>query len=188
MADERGSRRGIGWAFEHPFVVQVVGGVAASVLGALLFSFWHSVGVPDRPAGQRAASLPPSPSSHRATSVRVLRKGECVNIVGVRSGDSASAGRVVSCSVRHDAEVFFTGDVWARSAAYPGNAVVVRDAERRCRRAFETYVGVRFTRSMFDDRYWFPSRESWDRDRDRQVVCVAYYDLPVNYSVAGTRS
>lgn len=54
------------------------------------------------------------------------------------------------CAQPHTAEVFFAGNSWPRSQAYPGDQVVYDDGYARCLTAFRAYDGIDNPSSAFD--------------------------------------
>ena len=48
----------------------------------------------------------------------------------------------VPCSQSHTGEVFFSGDIWPQSLAYPGDNRVDNQAHARCDRAFTAHDGI----------------------------------------------
>jgi hypothetical protein len=93
---------------------------------------------------------------------------------------------VVPCTRPHLAEVFFAGNVWPQSLAYPGDNEVNRQANNRCDTALDAYVGRPDYPVTFTDRAILPGSAAW-LSGDRLVICVAYKAsfAPVNYSIKG---
>lgn len=77
---------------------------------------------------------------------------------------------VVLCGEPHSHEIYAVET--AAAASYPGFEALEAEAQTRCLGAFEDYVGI----SAFDSELFFswlvPTLNSWDRDDDRQIVCV----------------
>ena len=77
---------------------------------------------------------------------------------------------VVPCGEPHTHEIYAIE--FSEAATYPGFEALEADAQAKCLGAFEDYVGV----SAFDSELFFswlvPTLNSWDRDDDRQIVCV----------------
>jgi len=94
---------------------------------------------------------------------------------------------VVPCTEQHVAEVFFAGNVWPQSLAYPGDNAVSRQANNRCDTAFDAYVGRPDHLVTFTDRAIYPGNTVWSSG-DRLVLCVAYkVNLQsVDYSIKGS--
>jgi hypothetical protein len=76
----------------------------------------------------------------------------------------------VPCSEPHTHEIYAI--VVSEAATYPGLEALEADAQAKCLGEFEDYVGV----SAFDSELFFswlvPTLNSWDRENDRQIVCV----------------
>jgi hypothetical protein len=76
----------------------------------------------------------------------------------------------VPCGEPHTHEIYALA--FSDEATYPGLEALEADAQAKCLAAFEDYVGV----SAFDSELFFswlvPTLNSWDRDGDRQIVCV----------------
>ena len=77
---------------------------------------------------------------------------------------------VVLCGEPHSHEIYAVEITTASS--YPGFEALEAEAQTRCLGAFEDYVRI----SAFDSELFFswlvPTLNSWDRDDDRQIVCV----------------
>lgn len=122
-----------------------------------------------------------------------LAAGDCVNSPNLGLGtDSTGAWpdvvTQVQCTQRHVAEIYFSGNLWATSAKYPGDSAVSNTAQARCSAAFAAYVGIDISQSTLSYDYWTPTGGSnWDLG-DRQVICVAYDPgVPLSASVKGTQ-
>lgn len=77
---------------------------------------------------------------------------------------------VVPCGEPHTHEIYAIE--FSDAATYPGLEALEADAQAKCLGVFEDYVGV----SAFDSELFFswlvPTLNSWDREDDRQIVCV----------------
>jgi hypothetical protein len=72
------------------------------------------------------------------------------------------------------AEVFFAGNAWPQSMAYPGDNAVYSQADARCSAAFSTYDGEPSSESAFTFQSITPTPR-WDwASGDRRLVCLAY--------------
>ena len=91
----------------------------------------------------------------------------------IRRGDIPDSILVVPCAGKHDAEVFFIGDVWKREQAYPGEKAVVDQFTTHCEEAFKAYVGLSIGSSVLSFAGTVPSRVTWPTG-DRPVGCIAY--------------
>jgi len=143
----------------------------------------------------RSSASPSTPSTFQAPSYE-LQAGDC--LVGSDVGLGTSSPwpdyvTVVPCTQQHIAEVFFAGDAWPESQAYPGDNAIDSQAENRCDAAFNEYDGITSDNSIFTYDYVTPSGgEDWAAG-DRWLMCVAYESTseypggaPVNYSIKGT--
>ena len=135
-------------------------------------------------------ALTSSASSTRRVADGQLRPGDCVqgSNLGLNTNDPwPRAIIVVPCTEQHVAEVFFAGNVWPQSLAYPGDNAVSRQANNRCDTAFDAYVGRPDHLVTFTDRAIYPGNTVWSSG-DRLVLCVAYkVNLQsVDYSIKGS--
>jgi hypothetical protein len=77
---------------------------------------------------------------------------------------------VAPCAEPHTHEIYAV--VVTEEATYPGFEALEAEAQARCLGEFEDYVGV----SAFDSELFFswlvPTLNSWDREDDRQLICV----------------
>ncbi len=76
----------------------------------------------------------------------------------------------VPCSEPHSHEIYAIA--FSGADTYPGLEALEADAQAQCLGEFEDYVGV----GAFDSELFFswlvPTLNSWDREDDRQIVCV----------------
>jgi hypothetical protein len=99
----------------------------------------------------------------------------------------------VPCSQGHTAEVFLAdNNFWPKGGAYPGNTIT-NDAHAACNRAFQAYVGIAYSKSMYSWIDIVPAVSTWPNG-DRGLHCVAYYATPkqpagvtIYGSIKGTR-
>lgn len=98
-----------------------------------------------------------------------IRAGDCFD-----DQDDQSPGElpVVPCGERHDNEAFALvrvgGDDW------PGQAALTDEAATRCRDEFRRATGAPLDGSGLGIFYLLPSRETWDHDDDRTIVCALF--------------
>jgi hypothetical protein len=133
-------------------------------------------------------------SAHRAASGRIdeagklsvfeLRVGDCLD-PGRSLDDAVSKVRVVPCADLHTHEVFATATV--PGTGYPGAEKVKRFADATCSDKFDAYVGTAYTASTLLYTYLQPSPDSWEKERDHQVVCLVVSKKPVARSLAGSK-
>jgi uncharacterized membrane protein YhaH (DUF805 family) len=140
-----------------------------------------------RASGSPKAAGSPSPSA-RQLSYDQLRPGDCVQLPNINTISTwPNFFTVVPCAQPHTGEVFFTGDIWPQSIAYPGDNATNKQAEARCGRAFTAYDGISSDQSAFNYAWDLPDSTSW-LSGDRSVQCVAYdpNGAPINYSIKGS--
>ena len=91
----------------------------------------------------------------------------------------------VPCTQRHTEEVFFAGNAWPRSLAYPGDQAVYDDGYARCLTAFSAYDGTDSSSSAFGVMSSTPDSSTWPGG-DRRLVCFATMLVSVDYSIRGS--
>jgi hypothetical protein len=152
---------------------------------------------PARPVSSPSSPRPvASPPSRLQLSVDQLKAGDCLTGSDLGLGtdnpwpDSVTA---VPCTQQHIAEVFFAGDAWPESRAYPGDNAINNQAADRCNAAFAAYDGATSDNSAFSYDFVDPyGGDDWAAG-DRWLVCVAYSPTaqdpggaPVDYSIKGS--
>ena len=118
----------------------------------------------------------------RVVSVFDLVKGNCLDGPGLSDG-LVTTIRVVDCSEVHTHEVYYSG-------RYPESTFdatrLSNYANDTCLAQFRTYVGIEYERSRYQYLHIVPTQDSWTRDNDRDVVCVAFdEDTTITGSIAG---
>ena len=94
-----------------------------------------------------------------------LAPGDCLRTVGT-SGSVADVP-VVSCSARHEGEVFAVFAL--QDGPWPGDASVAQAADARCNEEFAKYATS--AASKMDIVYVTPRQDTWSLDRT--VTCIA---------------
>lgn len=96
--------------------------------------------------------------------------GACLE-VGDDVGDEISELPIVECEHSHTHEIYAV--VRSEADVYPGFETLEAEARLACLEAFEPYVGS----NPFDSELFYswlvPTLTSWDRDDDREIICVA---------------
>jgi hypothetical protein len=110
-----------------------------------------------------------------------MRVGDCFDDGSAFAGDEVDSVPGVPCSKPHDNEVYAVFNVSA--ADYPGDEMPVM-AHDGCLERFASFVGRDYESSSLDIATLYPSRESWQQQNDREVVC-AVYDVDAE-KLAGT--
>jgi hypothetical protein len=125
-----------------------------------------------------------------------LRAGDCLtgSNLGLGSGGTwPSWVKVVPCTSQHLGEVFFTGNAWPQSMAYPGDDAVGEQADARCDLEFQAYDGLDSSTTAFTTYNVIPiPADDW-ASGDRWLICIAYESTiqnpegaPVAYSIKGS--
>ena len=115
-----------------------------------------------------------------------VRVGDCFDDGSAFEGDEVNSVAGVPCSKPHDNEVYAVFDVAEQS--FPGEALAGMVHEG-CLERFEGFVGKDYDSSSLDIATMYPSRESWQQQNDREVIC-AVYDVEAKKltgSMKGTR-
>jgi hypothetical protein len=145
-------------------------------------------------ASPSRASASPSPPVSSAPSVGQLTRdqlqpGDCLQVPGINTiSQWPGVFTAVPCARPHTGEVFFAGNIWPQSLAYPGDQPVNDQAEARCDRAFTRYVGIPVDQSSYTYAWDMPDDGSWAIG-DRSVQCIAYHSsgASVNVSIKGSK-
>jgi uncharacterized RDD family membrane protein YckC len=100
-------------------------------------------------------------------SVNALRVGDCFDLPDPGS-DLVATVHAVPCAQAHVYEVFFTGDM--PDGDFPTSDAQASFATDNCTPAFETYVGLAYSDSVWNAFYIGPSEDTWAVG-DRTVIC-----------------
>jgi hypothetical protein len=106
----------------------------------------------------------------RVVSVFDLVKGNCIDGAGLTDGLITTI-RLVDCAETHTHEVYYSGRY--PETAFDANKIATY-ANDTCLTQFAPYVGIDYARSRYQYLHIVPTQESWTRDNDRDVVCVAF--------------
>lgn len=118
------------------------------------------------------SAAPGIASSTTADTISVfsLQPGACIDQENLTTGLVTSV-RTVPCIVSHTHEVYYRAAFTPINS--PFDAAKVTDfANKTCTEAFTNYVGVPYEQSKFYYVHLAPSEESWNKNRDRDVVCL----------------
>lgn len=95
--------------------------------------------------------------------------GTCLDF-GDTIGEEITKLPEVPCEEPHSHEIYAVKQV--ANETYPGFEALEAEAQALCLGDFEEYVGI----SAFDSELFFswlvPTLTSWDRENDREVICV----------------
>ncbi|HWM97902.1 MAG TPA: septum formation family protein, partial [Streptosporangiaceae bacterium] len=63
---------------------------------------------------------------------------------------------------------------WSKNAAFPGDQTVQQTAAAECNKAFQSYVGIAYSKSRYTWTLTVPNQSSWPGG-ERALHCMAYY-------------
>lgn len=103
-----------------------------------------------------------------------MRVGDCFDDGSTFSGDGPEVSSVagIPCSTPHDNEVYAVFDVSV--ASFPEGDGMASLAFDSCKERFQSFVGKDYDSSSLDIATLYPTRESWNGQHDREVVCAVY--------------
>jgi Septum formation len=168
---QRAERSGPSW----PLLIIVGMAAALVVVVGLIARLDHS--------GSSASSIP----STGQLTIYQLRAGDCLQDSGQDPANFNGLNgpfTAARCTQPHTAEVFFAGNAWPRSLAYPGDQFVFDDGYVRCVTAFSAYDGIDVDSSSFAVVSSTPDSSTWPGG-DRRLVCFASAFESVDYSIKG---
>lgn len=194
VADTEAGGAGAPIALPHELVGQRTGSshrqIALIMVGAGLTALAVVIAV--IAISKSSVPSPRSSNSPKASTSRLsydqLRPGDCVQVPNINTISAwSNFFTVVPCAQQHTGEVFFAGDIWPRSIAYPGDSATDKQADARCGRAFTGYDGISVDHSAFTYEWDLPDSTSW-LSGDRSVQCIAYdpSGAPMDYSIKGS--
>lgn len=118
-------------------------------------------------------------------SVLDLQVGQCFE--EPTSADEVETVLVVPCTTAHAYEVFAVWDLTG-GPAYPGDEVILEQADAGCLERFAPYVGVDYAASALTYAFFYPLEREWSSVGDRGVACFAYRtdEAPLTATIAGS--
>lgn len=140
----------------RPLAVVVVGVIAASALVVGCGS--DGAEAPRDSTGQVLA-----PTTVDALDIHVA---DCFNNPGAESVEQVT---VVPCDEPHDFEVFYSFQL--DDGPYPGDEEVQKEWFDGCLAEFEAFVGTKFDESALDVSAIYPTEQTWNDLKDREVLC-----------------
>ena len=143
------------------------------------------------PPPSSASPSPPASSAPPAGQLTrdQLQPGDCLKVADINTINQwPGVFTAVPCAQPHTGEVFFAGNIWLQSLAYPGDQPVNDQAEARCDRAFTAYAGIPGDQSAYTYAWDMPDDGSWAIG-DRSVQCIAYDPggASMNVSIKGSK-
>ena len=125
-------------------------------------------------------------------SVFSMRPGDCFNdpdFLTLGEDTELESVTAVPCSEPHDNEVYAVVDLAGGAEdSYPGDIAMYEIAIGECLGRFNLYVGISYLDSWLAADPILPTRSSWERDGDREVVCFLYNAtlVPLTGSMRGS--
>ena len=123
--------------------------------------------------GGCASGLPQSSDDVDEGSVTLfdLELGDCLNDAGIPLRSDMTDVPRVSCEEPHDSELFAILGV--EGSVFPGEGELVSQGQDRCAKAFGDFIGIPFSNSTLDFRFYYPTASSWAQG-DRTIYCLAF--------------
>jgi hypothetical protein len=124
-----------------------------------------------------------SPSARPTPTVGSLQlaqflAGDCLTGANMQLNTSSpwpKLTQAVPCGQGHTAEVFYANNnFWPKGGAYPSDSTIKKDATAECDSAFQSYVGIAYSKSLYTWTDIVPDVSTWPGG-DRGLHCVAYY-------------
>ena len=156
------------------------------ILGIVVFAICGCQAAPDDSTPSAgdvsvapSSSTSPEPSAEASAPPTDTGEGEVTSVFDIVVGDCFSADSdevasvtVVDCGRPHAYEAFhlFTHEAGSE-AAYPGDDVILDDADTICQGPFEEFVGIEYEASIWYIASVTPSAETW-ADGDREIICT----------------
>jgi len=126
----------------------------------------------------RASPTPSTTPTVGNLQLAQLRVGDCLtgaNLDLNKNTPWPKLSEAVPCAQGHTAEVFYANNNhWNKTGAYPGDTAIKNNATAACDSAFQTYVGIAYSKSQYVWTDIVPDAGTWPTG-DRALHCVAYY-------------
>jgi Septum formation len=174
---------------------------AGAVIAALVttLSPGHSTasaagaGPSQQPTGP-VATPTPTVGSLQVTELQV---GDCLTGANMELDTSnpwPKRTQAVPCGQAHTAEVFFAdNNFWPKNSIFPGSSAITKDGNAACDKAFQSYVGIGYQKSVYTWTNIIPDASTWPAG-DRGLHCIAYHatsthpaGVPMTGSIRGTQ-
>jgi serine/threonine protein kinase len=129
------------------------------------------------PAQTHSASAAATPTTGNL-QISQFQVGDCLTGANLQLNQNTPWPKLslaVPCSQAHTAEVFYANNsYWSKNAAFPGDQTVQQRASAECNKAFQSYVGIAYSKSIYTWTVTVPNQSSWPGG-DRALHCMAYY-------------
>jgi serine/threonine protein kinase len=124
-----------------------------------------------------------------------LKVGDCLtgsNLQLNTANPWPKLAAAVPCGQSHTAEVFYANDSFFKNGSYPGDTTISDQGKAQCSSAFESYVGIAYSKSRYTSVNVVPDVNTWP-DGERGLHCVAYFPssahpsgTPIQGTIKGT--
>lgn len=111
------------------------------------------------------------PDARETISSLDLARGDCFNEPKLGKDGLVSTVTKVPCAKPHDYQV--VGNIVLPKGKYPGEESVNDTADDRCLGEFREFLAISYDDSRFELSYYTPTSQSWRRDSDRTITCLA---------------
>ena len=129
------------------------------------------------PAQTHSASAAATPTTGNL-QISQFQVGDCLTGANLQLNQNTPWPKLslaVPCSQAHTAEVFYANNsYWSKNTAFPGDQTVQQTASAECNKAFQSYVGIAYSKSIYTWTVTVPNQSSWPGG-DRALHCMAYY-------------
>ena len=135
------------------------------------------------PTQSRSHSASPSASATPTVGSLQLNQfqvGDCLTGANMQLNETTPWPKIteaVPCGQAHTAEVFYANNhFWPQGGSFPGYNAIKAKATAECNSAFQSYVGIAYSKSLYTWTDIVPDASTWPSpSRDRALHCVAYY-------------
>jgi hypothetical protein len=185
-----GPPAGPGRARKRPRWLIPAGAAAAIVAIVVALVLTLGSGSPETPTRANGTATAPPAQTHSASpgasatptvgnlQLAQLRAGDCLTGANLNLNQNTPWPKLslgVPCGQGHTAEVFYANNnFWAKGGSYPGDGTIKNAATAQCDRAFQSYVGIAYSKSLYTWTDIVPDASTWPGG-DRGLHCVAYY-------------
>lgn len=102
-----------------------------------------------------------------AADAFAVRVGDCT---GPLSNGSVETLSLVPCDQAHAWEAYARTEL--TGSEYPGAGAIQDQGDEFCSAEFRRFVGVPSNRSTYRTMYLQPTRQTWEKAVDREIVCL----------------
>jgi hypothetical protein len=149
--------------------VRIVG--AAVAIGAALFTMSTVSAMTDTTTRDSSGQI----TEAGDVGVYKMHVGDCINDTSAATSDEpqqVSSFKAVPCSQTHTGEVTAVLDNFYTETEYPGDNAAFNRAMDSCVTSLEKYTGTDYQDGTYDTYAVYPSKDTWEYDNDRGIVCV----------------